>query len=128
MGTQNNASIANYRPHQKDGKGNVFSLSTPEGGGVRSVNRGGFRSVQLLGGGGGSGQSSWGVRSVQPGGGVSSVQLEGVVRSVQLGGGWSGQSSQGWGQSSQGVNHPGGVSHQGGSVIPGGVSQDRSTE
>ena len=44
-----------YRPHPKDGEGNVFSLSTPGGGVVRQA------------GGGGSGQSSRG-GSVIPGG------------------------------------------------------------
>ena len=44
-----------YRPHPKDGEGNVFSLSTPGGGGGQS-SRGG--QVSPAGGG---------VRSVQPG-------------------------------------------------------------
>ena len=62
-----------YRPHPKDGEGNVFSLSTLGGGGqVRVQPGGGVRSESSRGGG--SGQSSWGGGgSVQPagGGGVS---------------------------------------------------------
>ena len=95
-----------YRPHPKDGEGNVFSLSTLGGG-----------QVQLAGGGGGF-RSSWGggVRSVswwggqvQPAGGVRSswsggqVQPAGGVRSVSwwvglgpAGGGGSGPAGGGW--------------------------------
>ena len=62
----NQTSIHFYRPHPKDGEGNVFSLSTL-GGGVRSESsRGGIRSESR-----GSGQSIRGGGSVQPGGGVS---------------------------------------------------------
>ena len=94
-----------YRPHPKDGEGNVFTLSTPGGGGGsgQSVDRGGGqvqpgrevrvkgqsgggsgqRSIQLGGskvnpageGGQVKGQSSWGGGQVQPGGGQ--VQLAG---------------------------------------------------
>ena len=83
-----------YRPHPKDGEGNVFTLSTP-GGGVSPAR-------------GESGQSSLGgVR------GVRSVQLEGSVhpgsvRSVQgsqdspAGGGEGQVSPAGGGQSSRG--------------------------
>ena len=73
-----------YRPHPKDGEGNVFSLSTL--------------------GGGESGQSpTWGGQvKVQPGEGVRSKSNGGVSgQSSQWGGGGSGQSSQG-GQSSRG--------------------------
>ena len=108
----------NYRPHPKDGEGNVFTLSTLGGGGQVSPARGwagGEGSGQSSQGG--SGQSSWGgvsparggVRSVQPGGGQSSqwggsgqssrgggsVQPVGGIRSLQPGAGGSGHSS--WG-------------------------------
>ena len=101
-----------YRPHPKDGEGNVFSLFTPGGGGVSPAGGGGSGQSSQ----GGSGQSSWGggVRSVQPGV-VRSVQ-PGGVRSVQLGGG----------QSSGGVSHPRGSVILEGVNHPGGVSQDRS--
>ena len=72
-----------YRPHPKDGEGNVFSLFTP-GGGVRSVQPGGGQ-VSPAGGG---------VRSVQPG--VGQVSPAGGVgqssrgsQSSQWGGGGS---------------------------------------
>ena len=70
-----------YRPHPKDGEGNVFSLSTLGGGGSGQspargirVQRGG--SGQSPGGGGqvspaGGGVSPAGGGSVQPAGGVS---------------------------------------------------------
>ena len=78
---ENSGNCDFYRPHPKDGEGNVFTLSTPGGGGgVRSVQLGGWgvRSVQPGGGSGQSsrgGQSSWGGGSVQPvgGGGVVST-------------------------------------------------------
>ena len=81
-----------YRPHPKDGEGNVFSLSTLGGGqGGRSgpAGRGvGVRSswggqVQLLGG---VRSSCWGGGQVQLAGGVRSSWRGG---SVQLGGGQS---------------------------------------
>ena len=81
----------NYRPHPKDGEGNVFTLSTPGhlgGGGVSPAQPGGG-----------------GVRSVQPGvGGVSPAV--GGGQSSQQGGG--GQSSQ-WGGGGQSAGG-GGVS------------------
>ena len=114
-----------YRPHPKDGEGNVFSLSTPGGGsGQRSIQPGGgVRSSQWGGGGrskvnsagGGSGPASGGgsgQRSIQPGGvrsswGGGQVQLVGGVRSSPGGGsspaGWGGvRSSRGGVRSSQG--------------------------
>ena len=90
-----------YRPHPKDGEGNVFTLSTPGGGGQVSPAGGGGQVSPARGGSGqssrrgGSGQSSRGGGQVSPAG-----RGEG---SVQLAGGGSGQSSQ-----------------QGGSVQPGG--------
>ena len=68
-----------YRPHPKDGEGNVFSLSTLGGGGQVIVQPGGGQVRVQPGGGGqvrvqpGGGQVSrgWGGGSVQPAGGVS---------------------------------------------------------
>ena len=81
-----------YRPHPKDGEGNVFSLSTPGGGGVSGHSpAGGGGQVRLQpGGGGGSGHSParGGQVRVQPGGGQSSR------------GGGGGQSSQQGGSAS----------------------------
>ena len=71
----------NYRPHPKDGEGNVFTLSTPGGGsgqssrgggGQVSPARGGVRSVQP---GGGGGQSSWGGGQSSCRGGSASCTL-----------------------------------------------------
>ena len=42
-----------YRPHPKDGEGNVFTLSTPGGGDQVQPTGGGVRSVSRRGGGGG---------------------------------------------------------------------------
>ena len=61
-----------YRPHPKDGEGNVFTLSTPGGGGGVRSSWGG--SVQPGGGGvspggGGQVQVGGGGGQVQPGGG-----------------------------------------------------------
>ena len=137
-----------YRPHPKDGEGNVFILSTPGGGGQVSPagggsgqsSRGGVRSVQPGGGqvsqptGGGSGQSAdGGVRSSRQGGVRSvsrwggQVQLAGGVRSSCWGG--SGQSSDGRGSGPArgGVSGPAGEGGgsgpaRGGSVSEGGVS------
>ena len=85
-----------YRPHPKDGEGNVFSLSTlwgggsgqsPAGGGVRSESsRGGVRSVQP-GGGQVRAQPGGGVRSEPSRGGGQVSPAGGGVRSVQPGGG-----------------------------------------
>ena len=80
--------LCNYRPHPKDGEGNVFSLSTP-GGGVSPA-------------GGGQVSPAGGVRSGQPGGSGQSSRCGGV-RWVQLGGGVShpggGDQSSQWGVS-----------------------------
>ena len=91
-----------YRPHPKDGEGNVFSLFTPGGGQVKgqSSRRGGQgqRSIQRGGGGGSkvnpAGRGGGWVRSkVNPaggGGGVRSSRPGGWgVRSSQRGGGVS---------------------------------------
>ena len=122
-----------YRPHPKDGEGNVFSLSTPWGVGVRSkVNPAGGSQVKGKSSRGGQvkGKSSWGVRSgqrsIQPGGVRSKVNPAGGVRSSP-GGGVGCQVQPGGvqvkGQSSQGGSGPaswGGVrsSQRGGQVQP----------
>ena len=77
-----------YRPHPKDGEGNVFSLST----------LGGVRSESSWGGSGQSPAGGGQVR-VQPGGSGQSPAGRGQVR-VQPGG--SGQSSRGGGVSPAG--------------------------
>ena len=107
---------SNYRPHPKDGEGNVFTLSTPGGGGgsgpagrggVRSSSGGGVRSSCRGGRGSGSkvnpaggGLSGW---KVNPAGG-GGVRVKGQsswgrgVRSSWRGGGIvrvKGQSRQG---------------------------------
>ena len=83
-----------YRPHPKDGEGNVFTLSTPGGGSGQSADGGGSGPAggerggqvsQLMGGGG--------VRSSQRGGGQVSQLMGGSgpagggVGSVSGGGG-----------------------------------------
>ena len=66
--------LYHYRPHPKDGEGNVFTLSTPGGGGVRPSRPGGGCQVSQLIRGGGV-RSSWrgggGGFQVQPAGGGS---------------------------------------------------------
>ena len=92
-----------YRPHPKDGEGNVFTLSTPGmGGGSGPAGGGGQVKGQSSRGGqgqrsiqpGGSGQ-----RSIQPGGGGRVQPGASGQRSIQPGGsgpaGWGGvRSSQ----------------------------------
>ena len=66
-----------YRPHPKDGEGNVFSLSTLGGGGQVRVQPGGGVRSESSRGGGVSGQSPAG------GGGVRSESSRGGVQSSQ---------------------------------------------
>ena len=80
-----------YRPHPKDGEGNVFSLSTLGGGGqVQPAGGGGGQVSQPTGGG--SGPAGGEGCQVQPvgGEGVRSVSRWGGFRSSRQGGGGSG--------------------------------------
>ena len=112
-----------YRPHPKDGEGNVFTLFTPGGGrgqvqpGGGSGPAGGVGQVQPGGRGGSGPAGGGGVGQVQPGGGVGQVQPGGGrggsgpagegggVGQVQPGGeGWV-RSSRGGGGSAKIAQH-----------------------
>ena len=116
-----------YRPHPKDGEGNVFTLSTPGGGGGAGP-----------AGGGGGGQVSelkgGGVRSSRPGGEGSGQWANGgggQVSEPTGGGGEVGSSCRGggsgqwadWGGGVRSVSRPGGGVGQ--VQLPGGVRSSR---
>ena len=79
-----------YRPHPKDGEGNVFSLSTL-GGGVPVSHNALQHFPECHGAAGGGGVPC----QVQPGGVPCQVQPGGVPCQVQLGGGYPARSSRG---------------------------------
>ena len=82
----------NYRPHPKDGEGNVFNLSTPRGNGGKLGGQPGRGSAKVVSQGVGGGQlEGWGS--------ARGVSQRGVSRGEGSAGevSWGGQLGGGWG-------------------------------